>query len=178
MTKLKFPPVLLTMFLASMPGTLLEAQGDVRQVLSGMIYQVSTGQVNPNWYSPQLYQTIAVQTGNSGIYPALRQLGTVQNIRVNQWMALPGGMVYSMTAQHQFGVSFWEFGIGSFTNRIEYASFNIGPTAGPIQLPGQPSSGEPTGPTPDVGKPPTKPQPKPPPNPGQSDACKKFPSLC
>ena len=169
--------VLLTCF-ALNPRNLVEAQSNPQQVLAAMIYQVSTGTVNPNWYTPQLYQTIAVQTGNSGIYPQLRQLGTVQDVVVTQWLALPGGMVYAMTAQHQFGRSFWEFGIGAFTNRIEYASFNIGPTAGPHQLPGQPSSGQPTAPPPDIGQPPKRQEPKPAPTQSQTESCKKFPSLC
>ena len=111
------------------PRNPLQAQVDPRQVLAGMIYQVSTGTENPSWYSPVLYQTIAMQTSNSGVYPQLRQLGTVQNVVVTQWLALPTGMVYAMTAQHQFGMSFWEFGIGTFTNRIEYATFNVGQAA-------------------------------------------------
>src|SRR5437773_2963155 len=178
MKKLRFLALMLVTFLALGPEGLVEAQSDVRQVLAGMIYQVSTGTENPNWYSPQLYQTIAIQTGNSGVYPQLRQLGTVQNVIVNQWLALPGGVVYSMTARHQFGVSFWEFGVGTFTNRIEYANFNIGSAAVPIPLPGQPSSGQPTIVTPSVGEPPTQQQPKPAPTQGQTDACKTFPSLC
>ena len=154
------------------------AQTDPRQVLAGMIFQVSTGTENPLWYSQQLYQTIALETNRTGVYIPLRQLGRVQDVVVNQWLALPGGVIYSMTAQHQFGVSHWEFGIGSFSNRIEYANFTIGPTGGPIQLPGQPSSGEPTASTPTVGQPRQAPQPKPVPTDDQRDACRKFPSLC
>lgn len=178
MKKLRFLAVAFVTFLTLDPGHLVDAQSDPRQVLAAMIYQVSTGTVNPDWYSPQLYQTIAIQTNNSGVYPGLRQLGTVQNVVSNQWLPLPGGVVYSMTAQHQFGVSFWEFGIGTFTNRIEYANFRIGSTGGPMQLPGQPSSEEPTVPTPSVGQPPNQQQPKPTATKDQTAACRKFPSLC
>src|SRR5437899_2253492 len=117
MKKVRFLTLALAAFFALTPSRRVEGQSDARQVLAGMIYQVSTGTVNPNWYGSLLYQTIAIQTGNSGVYPQLRQLGTVQNVIVNQWMTLPGGVLYSMTAQHQFGVSFWVFGIGTFTNR-------------------------------------------------------------
>ena len=62
------------------------AQADPRQILGAMIYQVSTGTPNPNWYDDQLWQTIALQTGNTGIYPQLRQLGVVQNVTLTQWV--------------------------------------------------------------------------------------------
>src|SRR5262249_917031 len=94
----------------------LHAQNDPRQVFEGMIYQVSTGTPNPNWYSPQLWQLIAYQTGNSGVYPQLRQLGVVKKVTVTQWVALPGGILYAMTAEHAFGRSYWTFGIGTFSN--------------------------------------------------------------
>lgn len=178
MTRLRVLAAALMAFIVIHAGNVAHAQADPRQVLAGMIYQVSTGTENPLWYGPQLWQTIAMQTNRTGIYMALRQLGTVQDIAVNQWLSLPGGVVYSMTAQHQFGLSYWEFGIGSFSNRIEYANFRVGAAGGPIQLPGQPSSGEPTASTPTVGQPPPAPQPKPTPTEDQKDACKKFPSLC
>jgi len=160
----------------------IRAQSDPRQILAAMIYQVSTGTVNPTWYGAELWQTIAVQTFNTGIYPQLRQLGVVQNVVMTQWQQLPGGMLYAMSVTHAYGVSYWAFGIGTYTNRIEYATFSSGPGAAPIVLPGTPStSGQPTTkPAAPIGAAPSTPKPesKPDPTPGQDEACRKFPSLC
>jgi hypothetical protein len=113
----------------------------------------------------------------------LRQLGVVQDVVITQWVALPGGILYAMTAQHAFGVSYWVMGIGSLTNRIEYASFAAGPGSNPYALPGASSatgaSSLPPTTTPQIGAPPPdQPKPKPQPTDSQSEACKKFPNLC
>lgn len=137
------------------------AQPDPRQVLAGAILQLQTGMPNPSWYGAQLWQTIAMQTGNSGLYPQLAALGPVTNIVINQVQQLPGGSLYAMTASHQKGASTWYLGIAG--NRIEYANFNIGGfpvTSNPDPLP-----------TPPSGKPKEVPG-------AQSDSCKKFPNLC
>src|SRR3954468_193926 len=109
------------------------AQADPRQILAAVIQQMQTGTPNPTWYGVQLWQTIAMQTNNSGVYMQLVQLGPVTNIVVNGQTHLPGGPLSSMVAQHQGGVSTWLLGISLYTNRIEYANFNIG--AVPQQLP-------------------------------------------
>ncbi len=173
----------------------LSAQTDPRQILAGMILQSQTGRPNPLWYGQELWQTIAVQTGNTGYYPQLAQLGLVQNIIVTQQLPLPAGVLYAMSAQHQFGVSYWVFGISSLTNRIEYASFVYGPNAVPYQLPGVQSAAPATpAPAPSVGNPASpsagksaKSKAAPPkadddagstPPAAQSEACKKFPNMC
>lgn len=136
------------------------AQVDPRQALAGTIVQLQTGTPNPAWYGPQLWQTIAMQTNNTGVYPQLVSLGAVTNIVITQHQVLPGGNLYSMTATHQSGTSTWLFGIGNYPLRTEYASFNVTPPSQapqPQPLPAPPPSGAP-GP--------------------QSDSCKKFPNLC
>src|SRR5262249_9711287 len=139
------------------------AQGDPRQILAGMIAQLQTGTPNPMWYGPQLWQTIAMQTGGSGIYPPLAQLGPVQNVTITQQQQLPQGWLVAMTARHSNGQSTWLIGIGSMSNRIEYANFNVGPSATPFPLPNPNPSPSP------------QPSPLPNPNPSPSDsaACKK-----
>lgn len=147
------------------------AQGDPRQLLSAMIAQLQTGALNPQWYGQQLWQMIALQTGGTGIYQPLVQLGPVQNVVVTQQQQLPQGSLFAMTAQHSLGQSTWIFGVSSITNRIEYANFNVGPSATPFPLP------TPT-PTPSPSPQPI-PAPTPSPSPGsESEACKKFPNLC
>ena len=158
----------------------LDAQTDPRQILAGMILQVQTGTPNPLWYGTELWLTIALQTGDTGVYPQLAQLGVVQNVIVTQQAVLPGGMLYAMTAQHAFGRSYWMMGIGSLTNRIEYATFAAGPGSIPYTLPGAPTV-TPTlpSPAPSVGTPASEPPvSRPKPGDRQSEACKKFPNLC
>ncbi|UPJ63083.1 hypothetical protein [Bradyrhizobium sp. 191] len=151
------------------------AQADPRQILAAVIQQLQTGTPNPAWYGPQLWQTIAMQTGNSGIYPQLVQLGQVTNIVLNGQSQLPAGPVYSLAAQHQQGVSTWLLGISLYTNRIEYANFNIG--SAPQQLPAQPLPIPQTG-APTPGSVPNPPSSAPPQTSGTSEACRRFPNLC
>jgi hypothetical protein len=151
------------------------AQADPRQILAAVIQQLQTGTPNPTWYGPQLWQTIAFQTNNSGVYMQLVQLGTVTNVVLNGQTQLPAGPVYSLMVQHQGGVSAWLLGISLYTNRIEYANFSIG--SAPQQLPPQPVP-VPTTPAPTVGSTPTPPTPSPTPASPTSEACRKFPNLC
>ena len=135
--------------------TAAEAQADPRQILTAVILQLQTGTPNPNWYGAQLWQTIAMQTNNSGVYMPLVQLGPVTNVLLSGQTQLPAGPVYSLVARHQNGVSTWQLGISLSSNRIEYANFNVG-SATPQPLP--PPPGPVASPT--------------------SEACKKFPNLC
>lgn len=99
-------------------------QYDPRQVLAAVINQLQTGTPNPTWYGAELWQTIAMQTGNTGIYPQLIQIGPVQNVCILQQQNLPQGQLYNLLAEHLYGQTIWLVGIGSMSGRIEYASFN------------------------------------------------------
>lgn len=164
-----------------------EAQQEVdpRPVIAGMILQFQTGTPNVNWYSPQLWTLFAVQTANTGIYPQLQMLGPVQNVVVNQFIRLPVGSLYSLTAFHTNGRSDWRIGINKFSNRVEYAdiAFNQSqayslPSSAPAPAPPPPPA--PAPPDPQTPNPdPPRPDPSPtPPNPTTSDACQQFPDLC
>ena len=148
-----------------LPRTVV-GQNDPRQILRGVIQQAQTGRPNPAWYGSQLWQLIALQTNGSGIYPQLVQLGVVRDVTITAQLPLPTGIVYGMSVQHAKGQSYWEFGISSITNRIEYASFVADPRTQVDQEP----------------LPEPRPRPTPPPAPapgaGSSEACKKFPNLC
>ena len=168
-----------------------QQQRDPVPVLNGMIFQFQTGTPMQNWYSPQLWQLIAIQTNNTGIYYPLQQFGAVSNIVVNGWIELPVGRIYSMTAFHMNGRSDWRIGINKFTDRVEYADIAFGqnqpyplPSTTPINTQPFPQPG-PTGPVPYPGTPqpgPTTPGPTTPgptqPDPGTSEACKLYPDLC
>ncbi|MGY8636548.1 hypothetical protein RAD15_29160 [Bradyrhizobium sp. 14AA] len=152
------------------------AQADPRQILTAVIQQLQTGTPNAGWYSPQLWQTIAMQTNGTGVYTQLYYLGPVTNVVVSGQTQLPAGPVYSMVAQHQNGVSTWQLGISLYTNRIEYANFNVGnPT--PQPLPAQPVP-LPKMAAPTPGSAPNPPSETPPPADKTSEACRKFPNLC
>jgi hypothetical protein len=161
--RLRFIILVLVVGLLSVIGSQeSNAQADPRQVLNGVIVQLQTGTPNPMWYGPQLWQAIAMQTGNSGIYPQLVQLGQVQSIDIRQQQQLPQGMLYFLAVMHSNGQSTWELGISAITNRIEYANFHVGASPSPFPQP----------------SPSPKPSPPlPPPGPG-SGACQKFPNLC
>jgi hypothetical protein len=158
------------------------AQPDPRPVLTQMIMQLQTGTPNPTWYGLELWQTMAAQTGGTGVYLALVQLGAVTSVTVNQQTPLPAGALYSMTATHQNGTSTWTLGISALTRRIEYANFLV--NAAPQALP----SPAPSTPTPPVREPRLSPPPNPSPGPvagprkpapaDASPACQRFPNLC
>lgn len=158
--------VVLTLGIA--PGARAQ-QADPRQILAAVIAQLQTGTPNPGWYGPQLWSTIAAQTGNSGVYPQLVSLGPVSNVTVTNQIQLPAGPVYQMRANHQNGDSMWLLGISFYSNRIEYANFEVG-AAAPAPLPPSPLP---------VPGPTTPPSPQPTtPDADGSDACKQFPNLC
>lgn len=163
-----------------------QQQRDPVPVLHGMILQFQTGTPNPNWYSPQLWHLLAMQTSNTGVYLPLQHAGPVSNIVVNAWIELPVGRIYSMTAFHMNGRSDWRIGINKFTDRIEYADLVFGqnqplplPSTNPINSQPYPQP-PPTGPVPYPGTP--QPGPNTPgpttPNPGTSEACQLYPDLC
>src|SRR5262249_11210698 len=141
------------------------AQADPRQVLREVIRQFQTGTPNPLWYGVQVWQTAAYQTANSGVYPQLVALGAVTKVHLNQQQQLQGGMLYNLTADHKNGASTWLLGVGAYSNRIEYLSFNINDS--------NPSGSNASPADTDI------PAPS---NPGTqqkgSEACKKFPQLC
>jgi hypothetical protein len=150
--------ILAGLFGAILSASASQAQNDPRMVLQAVIQQLQTGTPNPMWYGQELWGLISQQTGNSGIYPQLQQLGTVKSVTIDGSIQLPSGPVYAMTAQHQNGNSFWNIGISTYSNRIEYANFSI----------------ESSMPLPDPGR-----SPSPAPTPGtDSDACRQFPNLC
>ncbi|MBA5639800.1 hypothetical protein H3H37_22315 [Duganella sp. LX20W] len=153
-----------------------QAQADPREILAAMIMQLQTGTPNPQMYGQQLWQTIAIQTGNSGVYPQLAQAGQVQNIVLTGQQQLPQGWLFAMAVQHTNGQSVWMIGLSSITNRIEYANFNVGAEPAPLPLPRTtPTIPRPTPPNPS----PTPPSDEPTsPAPSDSEACRKFPNLC
>jgi len=180
MTRLHRAFFLLVAILVLLPLRAAQAQTDPRQVLQAVIQQLTTGTPNPSWYGAQLWQIIAMQTGNSGVYQQLVYAGQVQNIQLTGQQTLPQGNVYQLHSQHLNGSFTWLLGISNLTNRIEYMNVNPG-GAGTVP-PGLPGTGTTTLPPPGGGSPGGGP-------PGGggapgggsgagSAACQKFPELC
>ena len=63
-----------------------------RQVLREMILQLQTGRPDPQWYGRDLWMTMAMQTGNTGVYPQLRLLGPVTDVQLTGQTQLPAGI--------------------------------------------------------------------------------------
>lgn len=137
------------------PGRIAPAASP-EHVLKELIAQVQTGTPDASFIGPQLWQMIAAQTGNSGVYPSLVKLGAVQDVDVIAQRNLPAGPMYSMKAIHKGGESTWLLGISRVSRKVEYASFGIDSASAPV-LP---------------------PQPDPAVSPSTSEACRKFPNLC
>ena len=160
-------------------GRTLQAQADIRVVLGSVIWQLQNGFPNPNWYGPQLWTTMAVQTGNSGVYPPLRQAGVATRIDLLKDMRLPLGSVFFLTSHHQAGAFLWEVGVNGATNRIEYLTFQPAPRDNPPTISTRPPATPTDNPTTPTGGS-DAPAPKVPPSsgPASDEACRKFPLLC
>ncbi len=116
-------------------------------------------------FGAQLFQTVAMQTGGSGCYMQLKQLGPVTGMNVTGQQQFPAGPVYAIRVQHQAGATDWFMGISQATNKIEYLNFQ------PAQAP-QPNIKTGPIPKPDIGGGTT-------PNPtGNKDGCSLYPAMC
>jgi hypothetical protein len=146
-----------------------------RQVLREMILQLQTGTPNPQWYGRDLWMTMAMQTGNTGVYPQLRLLGPVTDVQLTGQTQLPAGILYAMAARHQNGQSNWLVGVNNLSRRIEYATFEVANAGQTLATPSAPRQQ----PTPSQQPARSSPDPQPLPAGGEaSAACKKFPNLC
>lgn len=126
------------------------------QVLRELVVQLQTGTPDASFIGEQLWQLMAAQTNNTGVYPALVQLGRVQSVEVIARRDLPAGPVYSLKAMHVSGSSTWSLGVSKVTHKVEYANFGINAATAPV-LP---------------------PQPDPHTTPSTSKACEMFPNMC
>ena len=172
-------------------------------LLFELIDQLQTGRARPVLYGPDVQRTVAEQTNDTGIYQSLRRLGAVISTRVDNTQNLNGGVLYTMTASHQNGISTWAIGYSTRTQRVEYIHFTTTPSAAapppaapPIGPPPTTTSGKkPLAPPRTAGRttppvqPPVQPPVRPPvqpttppttrpPTSDTSEACRKFPNLC
>ncbi len=100
-------------------------QSNPRAIVYQLIDQLQTGQPRPVELAPAMRKLIAEQTGDTGMYPALAQLGVVTHVRIDLTTPMQRGTAYSVTATHEKGVSTWQVGIAADTQRVEYVEFKI-----------------------------------------------------
>jgi len=157
------------------------AQMNPEPIVLGVIQQLQTGTPNPTWYSPDLWQTLAIQTGDTGKYPALIAIGAPIHVYQQQQQPFPTGLIYALKVQHSSGISLWNIGVSFRTQRIELLVFNIDssqagspafPQASPSPYGNFATSRKGLeGAGPDISLPAAPPVPN-------TDACSRFPNLC
>jgi hypothetical protein len=148
--------------------SLAQAQ-DPRTII--MTADQSLQQGNMNVFGLQLQQVISQQTGGTGRYQALVQLGPITNVAVGGAQQVQNGVIVQGRAFHQVGYADWTLGFSYLTQKIEFGNFNPVVANWPGGPPGAPS-GPPA--TPTTGGPSTTPAvPS-----TKEDACAKYPTLC
>jgi hypothetical protein len=162
-------------------ATLVAAQpgGDPRPILFQLVAAFQRGGPQPVFQrlSPAMYQLVWSQTGGSGFYLTMAQLGPVINGTVHGRQDFPVGPVYTVRVQHQFGATDWYIGFNRFTNVIEYIGSHPAGTHEP----------EPRldAPPPRIDAPPPRREPRdiprdPPPSKSTESAagCDLYPTMC
>lgn len=130
-------------------------------------------------FGQQLLQIILQQTGGTGVYVPLVQLGQITNIIIGGVNPLPNGTFVSCRVMHVNGYSDWQIGFSPYTQRIENSVFVPYWTAAQV-MPQQQTpqyTPSPTQAPPSFQTPPSQPT-QAPTAPTQSEACRKFPNLC
>jgi hypothetical protein len=67
-----------------------------------------------------LYQSVYNQTGGMGCYPQVRAYGPVQSMHVLNRVTYPAGPIYTIRSDHPAGSLYWQIGLSTWTNRVEY----------------------------------------------------------
>ncbi len=161
------------------------AETNPRALIYELIDQLQTGQPRPIDIAPAMRKVIADQTGNSGVYQSLARLGIVTYVRIETTTPMRRGTLYTVTATHDKGVSNWQVGIATDTQRIEYLEFKVAKSTAPAESTARTpqATTKPAAPRADASPTPAiQPAPQPAPRtatPAEtSAACQKFPNLC
>jgi hypothetical protein len=130
-------------------------------------------------FGQQLSYVMFQQTGGTGIYMPLVQLGQITNVIIGGVTQLPNGTFVSCRVVHVNGMSDWQLGFSPYTQRIENSTVTPYWTGGQQAMPQPvaPQPSQPIGTLPPIQQPTGKPDSQPP-SATQSEACKKFPNLC
>lgn len=152
-----------------------------------LIRQLQNGEAKPDAFAPDIWKTIAQQTGGTGRYAALAQMGPVASTTVLAHTVDAQTTSFDIAAVHKQGISTWHLRFARSDGRIQWLSFhrspNVLPEAGTIpDTPAKPVAGQPIGRagpvTPSTAPPPSTPPSSTPPASVPTEACRKFPNLC
>ena len=152
--------------------------------MAQIIVGLQTGNMNWSRFYPNIRQVIAIQTGGTGRYIPLAQLGPVQNIVMVGGMQLPGGWIYNFRSFFPGGAVDWQVASDNAGNILQLA-FQPSPQSLPTSLPApKKTSEDPDDPDDPTPTPPVKAAPV-----GRGgakvitastkgEACSLFPDLC
>ncbi len=125
------------------------AQMTPEQAMAQVAASLQVGGMNWSRFAPPVYQAVWQQTGGSGIYPQLRELGVIQNVIRLNGVQLPGGFIYVFRVFFQFGAVDFQIASDNFGNVLQL-SFRGSPPSMQPTLPPPTTSGPddpPTAPT-------------------------------
>jgi hypothetical protein len=84
----------------------------------------------------QAFQVVYQQTGGSGCYVQVQQLGPVTNMQVTNVAQYPAGPISTFRVTHSTGwTSYWQIGISTYTNRVEYINVSPSDPSTPLPVP-------------------------------------------
>lgn len=115
-------------------GQQFTASTDPRPVLRNLItaFQLCGPPQAYQVLSPQLFQLIAMQTGNSGCYQHIAAAGPVTSMAKKDVQQMPAGPVFAVRVTHQSGaVVDWFIGLSNWTGRVEYLNYVNASAAAP-----------------------------------------------
>lgn len=144
-----------------------------------LINDLQRGREKWPFLSPPLAQAIMAQTGGTGQYSQLAQLGNPVSVQVIGGQPLPNGWVCVYRTQFQTAALDWQ--VASGMNLLQAVSFQPSPVSGipvtpPPGVPSMPPS-PPSVPIPSGGGGGTT-SPNPGSVPSTTEACKLYPNLC
>lgn len=128
---------------------------------ANLIADLQGGTVKAQFLSPSVWQNILYQSGGSGYFPQLAQLGPIIGISNIGYQPLPNGQVCGFLVQFNNAQMVWQ--IAFAFGLVQGVNFNTVGSPGPTG-----------GTTPSPPQPPTRSDPVP--DPG--DSCKLYPNLC
>jgi hypothetical protein len=135
-----------------------------------MIYDLQTGQLHTAFIAPQLLNAIMVQTGGTGKYIPLAQLGAPMSVQVIGMQPLPYGVVCGFRTQFHAVTLDWQMAL---QGPILVGLFFRNASGQSVPNPTPPIHGGGTGSGGSTTPQPSKPVPS-----DSTEGCKLYPELC
>jgi hypothetical protein len=113
--------VLCSVFLVA--GAQIALAQDPRTIVQTADQSLQQG--NMTVFGPQLQLVISQQTGGTGLYQPLTQLGPITNIAIESVQQIPNGLIVQGRAFHQTGYADWTLEFSYLSQKIEFGNFNV-----------------------------------------------------